>query len=93
LIVSAVTLALQDTDATLRIRKRRPMIVAATQPRRTPLPDHLPREDVVLDINGKTCPYCGGALRSMGETLDWVPAQLRALRIARPNTSAAAATR
>jgi len=58
------------------------------KPRRKPLPDHLPREDVVLDAVADACPCCGGALHSIGESvsemLDWVPAQLRVIRIRRP---------
>ena len=58
------------------------------KPRRKPLPDHLPREDVVLDIGGRACPCCGGALHAIGESvsemLDWVPAQLKVIRITRP---------
>ncbi|MEQ1864978.1 MAG: IS66 family transposase [Micropepsaceae bacterium] len=52
------------------------------------LPEHLPRQDVVLDVAGRTCPCCGGALHEVGESisemLDWVPAQLRVVRIRRP---------
>jgi transposase len=59
-----------------------------TRAKRKPLPEHLPREDVVLDVDGATCGCCGGALHSIGESvsemLDWVPAQLRVIRIRRP---------
>src|SRR5690606_4924184 len=53
-----------------------------------PLPAHLPRESLLLDIEGDNCPGCGGGLHAIGESisemLDWVPAQLRVLRICRP---------
>jgi transposase len=56
--------------------------------RRPTLPGHLPREDVTLDVESDECPDCGGRLHSIGEAtsemLDWVPAQLRVLRIRRP---------
>jgi transposase len=56
--------------------------------RRQALPDHLPREDVAIDIEERVCPCCGGALHAIGETvsemLDFVPARLRVLRIRRP---------
>jgi transposase len=56
--------------------------------RRLTLPDHLPREDVRLDVESHECPGCGGRLHPIGEAtsemLDWVPAQLRVLRIRRP---------
>jgi transposase len=50
--------------------------------------DHLPREDVLLDVEGRACGCCGGALHLIGESvsemLDWVPAQLRVVRTTRP---------
>jgi transposase len=85
-------LALEDLDSDIaRIRESRPEIVAdarEVRSRRKPLPDHLPREDVLLDIAGDICGCCGGALHtiaeSVSEMLDWVPAQLRVVRITRP---------
>ena len=56
--------------------------------RRKPLPGHLPREDVRLDIERMICRCCGGALHVIGESvsemLDWVPAELRVIRTTRP---------
>lgn len=55
---------------------------------RLSLPDHLPRDDRVVEVGEDTCPCCGGALHVIGETisemLDHVPAQLRVLRLRRP---------
>ena len=52
---------------------------------RLSLPEHLPREDRVVDVGAEACPCCGGALHLIGETisemLDHVPAQLRVERI------------
>jgi transposase len=52
------------------------------------LPEHLPREEVVLEVEATACPSCGGALHAIGESisemLDWVPAALRVRRIRRP---------
>ncbi len=49
---------------------------AAMKPARRPLPDHLPREEVIHP-GPCACPACGGALRRIGEdvteTLDYVP--------------------
>ena len=62
----------------------------AAHPRRNlgALPAHLPRDEVVIDVDSKECPCCGGALHLIGETrtemLDIVPAQLRAKVILRP---------
>jgi transposase len=91
-----LALALEDLDGDIaRIRESRPAIATdalEARSRRKPLPDHLPREDVVLTIVGDMCGCCGGALHAIGESvsemLDWVPAQLRAR-----NMLAAAATR
>jgi transposase len=52
------------------------------------LPAHLPRYEVVIDIESKECPCCGGALHLIGddrtEMLDLVPAQLRVKVVCRP---------
>src|SRR5882724_5951632 len=87
-----LALALEDLDGDIaRIRESRPAIAteAAEAPsRRKPLPDHLPREDVLLDVDSEICGCCGGALHAIGESvsemLDWAPAQLRVVRICRP---------
>lgn len=87
-----LALALEDLDGDIaRIRESRPIVIAEIddgRPKRKPLPDHLPREDVVLAIAGDTCGCCGGALHAIGESvsemLDWVLAQLRVVRITRP---------
>ena len=58
------------------------------KPKRKPLPEHLPREEIVLDVDSESCPCCGGLLHAIGEsvseTLDWVPAQVRVIRTRRP---------
>jgi transposase len=52
------------------------------------LPAHLPRIEVLLDVEDKSCPCCGGTLHVIGESreemLDIVPAQLRVKVIRRP---------
>jgi transposase len=52
------------------------------------LPAHLPRVEVLVDVEDKACPCCGGALHVIGEDtsemLDIVPAQLRVRVIRRP---------
>ena len=52
------------------------------------LPAHLPRIEVVVDIDDKTCPCCKGELHRIGEDkserLDIVPAQFRVLVTRRP---------
>jgi transposase len=52
------------------------------------LPAHLPRIEMVVDIEDHVCPCCQGALHRIGEDvserLDIVPAQLRVLVVRRP---------
>jgi transposase len=52
------------------------------------LPTHLPRIEVLVDIEDKSCPCCGGSLHVIGEDtsemLDIVPAQYRVKVIRRP---------
>ncbi|HEY9214222.1 MAG TPA: IS66 family transposase [Ancylobacter sp.] len=87
-----LALALEDLDADIaRIRESRPAaakLPSERTPHRKPLPDHLPREYVRLDIDHAVCACCGGALHAIGESqsemLNWVPAQLRVIRITRP---------
>src|SRR4051812_14544946 len=51
-------------------------------------PAHLPRVEVLVDVEDKSCPCCGGAMHVIGEDtsemLDLVPAQLRVRVIRRP---------
>jgi transposase len=52
------------------------------------LPAHLPRVEMVVDIDDRTCPCCGNAMHRIGEDtgerLDIVPAQFRVLVVRRP---------
>jgi len=52
------------------------------------LPNHLPREDVVIEPESDICPCCQGRLHRIGddvsEMLDIVPAIIRVKRIRRP---------
>lgn len=56
------------------------------------LPAHLPRIEVVVDIDDKTCPCCKGDLHQIGEDkserLDMVPAQFVLSSPDVPNTPA-----
>src|SRR5215204_3977426 len=52
------------------------------------LPAHLPRVEVLVDVEDKSCPCCGGTLHVIGEDtsemLDLVSAQLRVRVVRRP---------
>ncbi len=65
-----------------------PGVRQPAQRNRGALPPHLPRYEVIVDIDDKSCPCCGGALHVIGEDvsemLDIVPAQYRVKVIRRP---------
>lgn len=56
-------------------------------PGRRPLPEHLPRWEIVHNPDC-TCPACGGAMRKVGEdiseVLDYVPGRFEVIRHIRP---------
>ena len=62
----------------------------AHRPARRPLPDHLPREAVVMSPSCE-CPDCGSAMRVIGEDvsemLERVPEQFKVIRFVRPKLS------
>jgi transposase len=68
--------------------KPAPRPAEAPKRNRGALPAHLPRVEVVIDVEDKACPCCGGTLHPIGEDraemLDYVPAQLRVRMIRRP---------
>jgi len=63
---------------------------SAEKPVRKPLPEHLPREQV-LHQPACRCPDCGGALRRLGEdvseVLEYVPDHFKVVRHVRPKLS------
>lgn len=61
------------------------------RPKRTPLPDHLLRQEVVHEPAGDgacTCPACGAGMAKLGEdvteVLDYVPGRFQVIRHVRP---------
>jgi transposase len=74
----------EAADPVIPIRER-------TQPKRKPLPDHLPRQEVVhqpADDGACTCPDCGKGMARLGEdiseVLDYVPGHFQVIRHVRP---------
>ncbi len=63
------------------------------KPKRKPLPQDLPREVIVYDIDeaDKVCDCCGGKLHPMGEDkseqLEFIPAQIKVIENVRPKYS------
>ena len=64
-----------------------PLPGAKRQPKRRPLPEHLPREETVL-TPGENCADCGGSLKRLGEDvteeLEYIPGRFVVKRIVRP---------
>jgi transposase len=78
----AVKAAADDRPAAARERKK---------PKRKPLPDHLPRQEIVhepADNGACTCPDCGAGMARLGEdvteVLDYVPGHFQVIRHIRP---------
>jgi transposase len=73
----------EKADATLSASRTRQRRV-----NRGHLPPHLPREEVVIEPQAKTCPCCGGGLHVIGEDrserLDKIPAKFRVIVTRRP---------
>ncbi len=65
-----LALGLEDLDADIARAEAHHAVPSASDPepdpraasRRPTLPDHLPREDVTLDVESDECPGCGGRL-------------------------------
>ena len=60
------------------------------KPKRRPLPDHLPRQDILHEpVDACICSACGAAMSKLGEdlieVLDYVPGRFQVLRHVRPN--------
>jgi transposase len=70
--------------------------VKARRANRGHLPKHLPREEVIVEPDAKTCPCCGGALHVIGEDvserLDRIPARLRVIVTRRPRCACRSCT-
>jgi transposase len=90
--IEQLELALEDIEvAEAEVTSSAPvsnMGVAKVKPSRQPLPDHLPRHDVVHQA-ACTCPVCGGSdfIRdgeAVSEVLDYVPASFRVVRHVQP---------
>lgn len=75
----------EKEQASTALRQAR---IAKRRTNRGSLPAHLPRIEVVVDIDDHTCPCCRHNLHRIGEDvsekLDIVPAQFRVLVVRRP---------
>ena len=77
-------IAVAKMTAKLRLPDEEPK----DKPKRRPIPDHIPRMEVVLTTGDDDCSHCGGALRRLGEDvteeLEYVPGRFIVNRIVRP---------
>jgi transposase len=84
-------LALETSEiatAAMAAKLRLPDVEEKDRPKRRPIPDHIPRQEVELTPAGDCCTGCGGALRRIGEVvteeLEYVPGRFVVNRIVRP---------
>jgi len=82
------TAADEQADQEARTPAEREARTAKRRANRGSLPSHLPRLEMVIDIEDRSCPCCRGTLHRIGEDcaerLDIVPAQFRVLVVRRP---------
>ena len=92
-----LALALEELEQSVAVAEAQDEHAAASKPsrparprniNRRDLPAHLPRIEVVIDVENHGCPCCAGELHRIGEDvaerLDVVPLQFRVLVIRRP---------
>jgi transposase len=81
-------LAAGEADEEARDAKLKTARSAKRKANRGALPAHLPRVEMVVDVEDKSCPCCAGPMHIIGEDrserLDVIPAQLRVLVTRRP---------
>jgi transposase len=89
--IEQLELLLEDLEE--RAATKTPLPVPSDRmqkPHRRPLPEALPREEIVHET-ACTCPQCGGELRRFGEdvteVLEYVPGSFKVIRHVRPKFS------
>jgi len=87
-------LSIEDLEASLAAKPAELRPAPPTEkPVRRPLPEQLPREQIVHE-NPCACPACGGELRHLGEDvsemLEYVPGRFKVIRHVRPKLSCSA---
>jgi len=93
--IAQLELTIEDLESSVSELAPGPKSPSAprAKPIRKPLPEHLPREQVV-HAAACACPQCGGALKSAGEDvaemLEWVPGRYKVIRHVRPKFACAA---
>jgi transposase len=82
------TAAGEEADLEAKSPAEREVRASKRRANRGSLPSHLPRVEMVVDVEDRSCPCCRGVLHVIGEDraerLDIVPAQFRVLVVRRP---------
>jgi transposase len=80
-----------DSAEIAKVEAHDPAQPAQVRPKRKPLPDHLPREEIIHEPPadaGCRCPDCGAAMAKLGEdvteVLDYLPGRFQVIRHVRP---------
>jgi len=80
--------AVEDAAVEAESQLLRADAVKSRRANRGHLPLHLPREEITIEPEAKSCPCCGGTLHKIGEDvserLDKVPARLKVIVTRRP---------
>src|SRR5260370_21599846 len=78
-------------EAEVAIQDRPTSAIERRKPKRRPLPDHLPRQQIVHEPGNdgaSACPECGAGMASLGEdvteVLDYLPGPFLVIRHVRP---------
>jgi transposase len=94
--LTQMQLSIEDLEASLAAKPPEVRPASKEQPQkpvRRPLPEQLPREQIVHE-NPCACPTCGGQLRPLGEDvsemLEYVPGRFKVIRHVRPKLSCSA---
>ena len=89
--IEQLQLALEASEisvAKMTAKLRLPDEEEKDKPKRRPIPDHIPRQEIELTAGDEDCAHCGGTLRRLGEDvteeLECVPGRFIVNRIVRP---------
>jgi transposase len=82
------TAAGEEADLEAKSPAEREVRASKRRANRGSLPSHLPRVEMMVDVEDRSCPCCRGVLHVIGEDraerLDIIPAQFRVLVLRRP---------
>ena len=89
--IEQLQLALETSEiaiARMTAKLRLPDEEPKGKPKRRPIPDHIPRQEIELTTGSDDCADCGGVLRRLGEDvteeLEYVPGKFIVNRSVRP---------